>query len=170
MRRIAVLACAAIVCAGAYSRDANSDFKMFLMKLLPKAKRAFETKDVGFFDKMSTADFSESMGDKTSTKAQSMAEMKRWFGMSSNIKCSFKLLSAKADGSMGTATFADHMTFNMKPQKKGDKMHKVVMDMWEKQTWVRSGKGWKLKMIGQMKPMKMWMDGKPMDPSKMGGG
>ncbi len=170
MRRLAVLACAAMLSAGAFSRDANSDFKMFLKRLLPTVTRAFETKNAKFFESISTPDFSESMGGKTTTRAESMAQMKQWFGMASNIKCSFKLLSSKADATMGTATFSDHTSFNMRPMKKGDKMHRIVMDMTEKQTWVRSGKGWKIKMIEQAKPMKMWQDGKPVDPSKMMGG
>lgn len=137
--------------------------------MMPKLVRAFETKDVAFFDRISTADFTEKYMGRTMTKKEAMAQMKTEMASVKAIKCSFKILSAKVMGNTGIAMTAGHMTMTSKPMGK-EKSHKMVMDMWEKETWVRSGNGWKIKSLEEAKPMKMMVDGKPMDPSKMGGG
>ncbi len=159
----------AMLCATAFSYDANSDFKKFMTSMIPKVEKAFKTGDLKFFEDISTADFTEKEMGKTYTKAESMAQMKQGLAMGKPSEVKFKLMSSKVMGNTATAVTSGHMVMMMKAQKPKDKAHRMVMDMWEKQTWVKDGKAWKIKMIEEAKPSKMTMDGKPMDPSKMGG-
>ena len=62
MKRFTSLALAlAALTTIAMARDANSDFKKFLVQLMPRLEKAFATKDASFFDKISTSDFTERM-------------------------------------------------------------------------------------------------------------
>lgn len=165
---ITVLAATAAF-ASAFAGSADSDFKAFLQQELPKAEKAFNTKDIGYFERMSTSDFTEKEMGKTYNKAQSIAEMKSMASMTKTMKCKFKVLSAKTSGNTGIAMVSGHMECTTGPMSKGDKKnHSMVMDMWEKQTWVRDGKGWKMKGLEETKPMKLIMDGKSADPTKVG--
>jgi hypothetical protein len=170
MKRILGIVLGAAMCASAFAGDANADFAKFAKEMAPRAKRAFEAKNVKFFESTAAPDFVDKMMGQPMTRKQSMAEMKRMFDESKSIKADLKVLSTKASGNTGVAMTFGHMTIITKPTKQDPKSHKLVMDMWLKETWVRSGKTWKMKMIETAKPMKMMMDGKPMDPSQMGGG
>lgn len=136
---------------------------------MPKIVKALETGDMAFFDSISTADFTEKSMGRTMTKKQSMTRMKTEMAGIKTLKCSFKILSAKVMGNTGVAMTTGHMTMTTKPTAK-QKSNAIVVDVWEKETWVRSGTGWKIKMLEEAKPAKMTVDGKPVDPSKMGGG
>jgi hypothetical protein len=169
MKRLLLVLCCAVVSASAFCFDANSDFKKFMTRTLPKIERAFRNKDLSFFKTIAASDFSETMGGKTTTFEESMKEMKEGFAMSKSMMMKTKLISSKVNGNVGTAVTFGHMVMVTKPAK-GDKSHRIVMDMSGTETWVRSGKGWKIKSIVWKAPMKSTMDGKPFDPSKMGGG
>ena len=168
-RLVSVVFAAAVVVGSAFAHDANADFKKFLTGMLPKVVKAFETKNVKFFDSISTADFTETEMGKTMNKAESMAGMSQMFKSAKTIKCSFKLDSSSVKGDTGTAMTSGRMTAIMNPTKPKGKPSTMVADMWMKETWVKDGKGWKIKHIDEAKPSKMTMDGKPFDPSKMGG-
>jgi hypothetical protein len=169
MKRTLVLL-GAVALASFAVADANSDFAKFAKEMAPRAKRAFETRNAKFFETTSAPDFVDKMMGQPMTKKQSMAEMKRMFDECKSIKADLKVLSTKASGNTGVAMTFGHMTMITKPSKQDPKSHKIVMDMWLKETWIRSGKTWKMKMIESAKPMKMTMDGKPFDPSQGGGG
>lgn len=169
MKRLTLLILgSAMICSVAAARDADSEFKAFMKALLPRLEKAFETKNVKFFEDISTADFQDKMGPQKMTKAQSMAEMRRQFKTMKSMDCSFKLVSTKVTGN--TAVSLTHSKATMITLPEGnEKSHVMKAEMWEKETWVKVGKTWKIRILEQAKPMKMWMDGKPFDPAKMGG-
>src|SRR6188474_2373298 len=135
-RFLSILLATSALATLATARDANSDFRTFLNRLLPKLEKAFATRDAKFFDNISTSDFTETMMGQTFTKAQSMAQMKQQFKTVESCKAKFKILSAKVQGGNGLATAAGHFVMVMKPMAKGDKKHTMVMDMKTKETWV----------------------------------
>ena len=168
MKRFTSLALAlAALTTVAMARDANSDFKKFLVQLMPRLEKAFATKDASFFDKMTTPDFTEVMMGQTFTKAQSMANMKQQFQTVESCKAKFKVLSSKVVGNNGFSSARGRFVMIMKPMSKGDKKHTMEIDMKTKETWVRTPAGWKLKKLEELGKGKMLMDGKPFDPSKM---
>jgi hypothetical protein len=172
LKRILTVLMLGAVCASAFSFDETADFKKFLDSVIPKLVKAFKTADVKFFETISTADFTETEMGQTVNKKQAMDQMKAMNKMGKVTECSFKVLSAKAANGKGTATTEGHSTMVVKPTKKGDKSHTMKVDMWYVENWVKAGNGWKIKSLTMdpKHPMKMTMDGKPMDPSKMGGG
>jgi len=155
----------AMLSSFAAARDTDSEFKAFMKATIPKLEKAFDTMDLGFFDKISTADFTDKANGQQTKKAEMLAQMKQQFAMTKTLKSNFKLLSTKASGNTGVAMTWAKATMTTKPQGK-EKSHTMVVEMWEKQTWVRDGKSWKIKLLEATKPVKMTMDGKP---SKMGG-
>jgi hypothetical protein len=174
-RALVLIATSAIFTSLSLGFDATGDFKKFLMATKPKVEKAFANKDLSFFEKSSTDDFSESHGGQNMNKKDSMASLKQFFGMAKSISCKYDLVSASAKGNTGNAVMHSKMTAMIAPMamkgKAKAKAQKWVMESWESQVWVKSGKTWKLKTLGDAKPMKMSVDGKSMDPAKvMGGG
>lgn len=170
MKRAIIILCAASLAGNAFSADGNSDFKRFMLRTIPKLERAFDHKDLSFFEKISTADFTETEMGQTYTKAQSMSQMKAGNNQAKSIHAKFKLLTSSVSGNTAMAMTFGHITTVMKPHGPKDKAHRMSMDMWGKETWVRSGKSWMIQKLEEAKPSKMTMDGKAIDPSKMGGG
>ena len=144
MRRSILVICATALAANALSADANSDFKRFMLRTIPRLESAFDHKSVSFFDRISTADFTETEMGQTTTKAQSMNAMKMGNAQTKSMRAKFKLLSSSASGNTAHAMTYGH--FDMVTVARGpkDKPHHMTMDMWDKETWVRSGKAWKL--------------------------
>lgn len=171
MKRLFVgAAFAAFLCSQAMPADANSEFKAFMMKMQSRVERAFAQKDWRFFESISTPDFTYRERGRTTTRKQSMEQMKQGFAACESMSGKFKLLSSRVSGNTATAMLSGHFVMKLKPTKKGQKGSVMTSDMWTKETWVRSGNTWKIKKIEEVKPSKMTMDGKPVDPSKMGGG
>ena len=167
MKRFTSIAlAAAALTTAAFAKDANSDFKRFLVQLLPKLEKAFATKDASWFDKITTDDFTETMMGQTITKQQAMAGMKQQFQTVESCKAKFKILTAKVVNGKGIATAAGNFTMIMKPGA-DKKKHTMTMSMRTKETWVRSGNAWKLQKLEEHGQGQMKMDGKPFDPSKM---
>jgi hypothetical protein len=163
MNRITFVLAGAMIAASALSSDQTAEFKKFMMSMKPKVEMAFDHKDMKMFDQMSTKDFTETAMGHTMTKSQAMAEMKKEFATVKSVDCHLSLTSAKADKGTGTAFTTGHVVMMTMPDPKG-KSHKVSVDMWEKQTWVKQGSTWKIKHLEQVKPPVTMMDGKPMQP------
>lgn len=168
-RLLALIPIFALATTAVLAKDPNADFKKFVTSTIPKIARALETSDVKFFDAISTPDFTEIEGGKSYSKADALNEMKTMKATVQSTKCTMTLLSAKVvDGKGISETHGSFHTI-MKPDKSG-KSHTMDIEFWSKQTWVKSGNGWKMQKLEDTKPSKMKMDGKPMDMSKMGGG
>lgn len=168
-RTIALSLYLSIAVAPAFARDANADFKKFVAGTIPKIAHALETSDVKFFDSISTPDFTEVEAGKTYNKADALSEMKAMSATVKSTKCKMTLTSAKLVGDKGISETHGTIHTVMKPDKSGNS-HTMDIEFWSKQTWVKSGNGWKMQKLEDTKPSKMKMDGKPMDMSKMGGG
>ncbi len=159
-----MLAC----CAVAASSD--GDFKKFITAEIPKMNMAFNKKDVSYFEKVGTDNFTETQGGKTAKKAEAMASLKQLFSMASSIDCKYSILSCASKGNTGTVLMHGILKTTMPAATAKGKSQSMVMDMTEKQTWVKVGKNWKISSLSEAKPLKMTVNGKPMDPSKMHGG
>lgn len=168
-RLLALISIFAIAATSAMAKDANADFKKYVAGMIPRIARALETTDIKFFDSISTPDFTEVEGGKTYNKADALNEMKTMKATVKSTKCSMTLTSAKVVGDKGISETYGSFHTVMKPDKTG-KSHTMDVEFWSKQTWVKSGSGWKMQKLEDTKPSKMKMDGKPMDMSKMGGG
>jgi hypothetical protein len=149
--------------------QAADDLKTFLNKESGNLERALLKGDMSYFDRMSTPDFTMTEMGRTSDKKTSLKEMEQMNKMFKMTKVKVRLLSLTTKGDTGIAKTSMHAEMDMMPAKKGDKVHKLVSDAIYDETWVRVGNTWKLKKIVAPTPAKMTMDGKPFDPSKLGG-
>jgi hypothetical protein len=154
------------VLAATSSAAAQSDFKAAMQAMIPKVEKAFETKNMAYFEAIAAPDFVDKSMGQTLNRKQAMAEMKMQVNMTQSMKMHMKLVSAQASGSTGHAVLTGSASFTMKPGKDG-KAHTMTTQFTEHQTWVRSGSGWKLKVLDEaMSNTKM--DGKAM-PKGAGG-
>ena len=137
----------------------------------PKAERAFAKKDAawligGLDDKFMW----KHVGRPDENKKQTETGLKMWFKSAGKITCKMSVKDFKVSGDTVTMVSATTMSSKMKPGKdKKSHMMKYTMSM--KETWVKTKAGWRATMFEDMPGVKMWMDGKPVDPAKaMGGG
>jgi len=165
-RTLTLLAGALAACS--FAKDANSDFRDFYRHMLPKIEHAFVARDADFFKSIATPDFTEKEMGRTMTGKEAIAEMKGMFAMCKSVKCKLNVVSTKAKGDSATAVSHGVMHSVLKPNGPKDKEHHMNAEMWMKETWVRSGNTWKIKMIEDAKPTKITMDGKPFNPNQMG--
>ncbi len=147
--------------------DALSDFKAYMKAMTPKVIKAFESEDIGFFEKISTSDFKTKEGKVVMDKAASMAQLKQMFGMSSNMKCQFRMVSAKIEKGNGVVVTDGSYKFDMATPD--GKSHKATMSQRMTERYRKTPQGWKIYLIENHPGGKMTMDGKPFDPSQLGG-
>jgi len=144
------------------SRSSSDSFQKFLTGYLPRASVAIERMDPSFFDKMFAADFTEKEGGKDFTRAESLAKVHHAFTGVKALKCQYELLSATSNASGGVAL--THMTTEatLRPDASG-LMHRVKAQNWQRETFVHYGTTWKVRSMVEVKPIKVWVDGKRVD-------
>jgi len=152
----------------ALSFDALSDFKAALKQFEAGVVKAFATKNHKFFEQISTPDFTytDFKGTKMKKK-ESIAQMKAMFDSMGPSKASFRSSGHAVRGNMGSANYVG--TFVMNQKGPDGKNHVIVMTSFTKETYKKVGAKWLVSSIVETKEGKMTMDGKPFDPSMMGG-
>lgn len=173
MSRIRAAVAIVVVAVGALALarpNATAEFKKFLDKEGPNVMKAFKNKDIKYFERMSTSDFTyKEFGKPATNKKDSLAGMQMMFGMMKTIDASYTLQSVKVNGNSATVLLTSRIKGVTKADPRTKKEHKMDATTYEKETWVRNGKSWKLKSIVETKQSKMLMDGKPFHPAMAGG-
>lgn len=146
--------------------DETADFKKWYAAQMPNAVKAFKTKNLKYFEACSTADFVYMMGGQKQNKKQAMAGMQQMFSMAETIDAKFAVKTLKANGGKAVVEMTSTYKLNMKP---GPDKKKHVLDVTshERETWVKKGNTWMLKMMEEVKPSTYKMDGKPFNPAQM---
>jgi len=161
-----ILLCGVFLSAIAVAGDVNADFKKFIKSEIENVARAYGKRDISYFKSMSTTDFTETMRGQTYAKDEAMHRLSNWFGMIKSASAKLDLISSKASGNTGIVAIHTHMIVIAQMDLKVKRSDTITVDMWETETWVRSGKGWKIKKLVEAKPTKMLKNGKPLDPLK----
>jgi hypothetical protein len=152
------------------SADTQTDFKKFINGIKPKVVSAMKNKNLKFFDSISTDDFTFTDSDgKTTDRKTSMDQMKQQFGMTKSMSVTLKLANIKATDDTGVIDSINNYKITTKPGQ-DKKTHHMTMVTYERITWKKMGKTWKVSNITLYKKGKATMDGKPYDPSKAGNG
>jgi len=160
MKISAVLAVCAVAAASALAFA--GELKAFLKAEIPKSAKAFENKNIAYFEACSTADFTYTdIKGKTQPKKEAMAGLKSMFDQSKSIKCTMRLVSVKETDKGGTIVVDNKYDTETMPGP-DKKTHHMVMGMTTQEVWVKQGKAYKLKSIKEVKMGQMLMDGKPM--------
>jgi hypothetical protein len=146
----------------------TTSFERWYRAQIPVMVRAMEKKNLAFFEKTATDDFTYTMGGQTSNKQDSIAQLKQMFDGAQRIKYHYKAVTFKVGGDTATVGGTQSMTAWMKP---GTDKKKHVMKGSGKttETWKKVDGKWMISSITET-DSKMTMDGKPMDMGKAGGG
>ena len=136
-----------------------------------KIGNAMKKKDMKAFEKIVkagiTSDFKYIENGQTMTFDQMFQMMKASFTTMDKVTMAeTKILSVKESGKTATAKVRHTMVGTMKLQD--NKTHKFTMTGVSVDSYKKIGKEWKMSVM-DWKESKMTMDGKPFDPSKMGG-
>ena len=158
LKPIIAFALAASITAIAAADDV-ADFKKWYMAGGPEVIKAMETKNMAFFNKMTTPDFTYTEHGKTNKKKEALDGLKQMMDMAEKIKYRFKVESVKkAKGAM-IVNLLNEYTMTMKPGT-DKKKHVMWMEARSRETWVKSGGKWMLKNITDVGEPKTKMDGK----------
>jgi Tfp pilus assembly protein PilE len=145
-----------------YIRTAHDQFAKAALS------NSYKTMEKSIMQNM-TADFKyKSPNGRSETRTQWLQMMKQEFQRGMKFSA-FKFTVGKITVNGKTASVQSSLTAKgsgMGPDKKN---HVFGSTSKAVETWVKEGSKWKIKMI-DTKSEKMTMDGKPFDPSKMGGG
>lgn len=164
--RFAGIALAAFALSTVAFADDTDAFKKEYMASIPKTVAAFKNKDLSYFEKMSTKDFTYvAKVEGAQDKKTAMAGLKQMFGMAKSIEYKPKVLKVSAKG--GAAVVSLEETFNSVVDMGDGKAHKMVTVGWADEHFRKENGKWMLAKIVEPKPGKMTLDGKPFDPSKM---
>ena len=167
MKRIALL-CVVLAASGA----AMADLKSEINAMNAKVAKLFMKKDIDGFVKyvkpMVTSDFKHVEYGKSQTFDEMVATMRQGMAMLTKMtEVSAKVSTLKITGntavSTGTHTMAGYMIGEDK------KKHTLKFSGVSTDNYRKEGGKWKLAKMSWSN-QKMWMDGKLMDPSQMGGG
>lgn len=151
-----------------FAFDALSDFKAFLKKSEASTAKAFANKDASYFEKVTTPDFTyTSFNGPKMNKKQAIAQMKAQLSTAQSIKARFKSSNVALRGNTATVDTINY--FDMKISGPDGKPHAMKLTSYSKETYRKVGAKWLLALIVETKAGKMTMDGKPFDPSAMGG-
>jgi hypothetical protein len=153
---LAVVFAAAVAIA-----DNLADFKKWYKGELPSMVKAMEGKNIGFFEKCSTKDFTYTeFGGKSSDKKVALAGLKQMMDSAQKIKFKPTVGAIKSAKGAMTVEVAEFYEMTMKPGP-DKKTHKMTVSSKVRETWVKSGGKWLLKNITDLTQGKMTMDGKP---------
>lgn len=159
MAGLATISVAAFAFAG--------EFKKFIMAETPKGFRAFQMKNLAYFQNVSTDDFVYvGMGGQKQGKKESMASLKQMFDQAKTIVAGGRVKSTTENAKGGAVEMESSYDILLKPGKDG-KTHRMQVQSWTRETWVQVGNAYKVQKIEDLKPSKMMMDGKPMAMPKM---
>ncbi len=105
---------------------------------------------------------------RTQTRQEMVTDIKMSFTQIKNVLVSeSKIKKITQKGNSGTTTGTHHMVCDiLMPDKK---THKLDYFGISTDVWAKNGKKWQVVSMSMMN-LKMTLDGKPFDPSKMGGG
>lgn len=158
LRSIVTLLAATATCAIAFADDLT-DFKKWYAKDLPIMIKAMESKNLAYFNKCSTADFTytEASG-KTAKKKESMAGLKQMMDGTESIKYKTKVASTKAVKGTMVVDLLNEYTMVLKAPP-GGKKSTMWMKSKSRETWVKSGGKWLLKNITDIGTPEVKMDG-----------
>lgn len=149
----------------------SADLKSELKEMNARTGNAMVKGDMKSLEAMMkagvTKDFTYTEAGKTMNFSQMMEMMKQSMGAMKVTSAHTDIVTVKEKGNMGVATQKRTLTGIMTTPDK--KTHKMSFGGMTTDTFVKVGKEWKMQKMVWGKNT-MMMDGKPMDPAKMGGG
>ncbi len=137
----------------------TSDARKAMDQMEKQFVKAFMAKDAGWFEKVSTPDFvAIDQHGKKFDKKQAMTQMKELFQALKIEKVTSNIKSLKTSGK-SLLVVTETILKGTIPGKDG-KPSKLVDTSTDEETWVKSGKDWKIK-LDKTTSDKATLDGKP---------
>ena len=151
--------------AGSISAQVWADARSELQVIYNKGLQAYKQRNLAYFMNLESPDFTVKLpSGQVIKKAQWDAQMKRSMAMAKqqNITAiNLKLTGVTTKGNQAVATVNTLVSGNIKDPQ--GKPHKMTSNNVERHTWIKTPKGWRLRMIQPVKAS-MTMDGKPFNP------
>ena len=163
--RLFAVTLAAVGFAAISSSDLRSEIKDMNAQMGNAMRRGDMKAITAIIKAGCTKDFSYVEAGKSSNMDQMLTNMKAGLSAMKTTSAKASLLTLKEKGSNAVATEKHEVAGIMTDKNK--KTHRIVFIGTSTDTYVKVGKEWKMSKM-EWTANKMTMDGKPMDPSKMG--
>lgn len=140
----------------------GGDARKVCHKMCEAARAAFERKDIAWFEKNSTKDFTYT--DATGTrqnKKQAIEGIQQMFAMSQNLKVKIKC-GDRVTTSNGVIKHPNVMISTSTMMGEDKKMHTMQATVYTEDYLKKENGVWKFYKVVEVKPMTLLMDGKPM--------
>jgi hypothetical protein len=167
LRLLSLVAGLALLIPAAWPSDATAEFKKWYSGQLSKVKTAFAKKDIGFFQRSTSATFTyvDANGRKKN-RGQAIQELKRMMDSCASIEYSGKVVSAKVSGNAARVEVSETYRNVLAPTP-DRKKHVMVSVGKVRESWTKSGGRWLLAKIEELGPSKVTLDGKPFHPREL---
>lgn len=128
-----------------------------------KCIAGMKKKDIKPFLNLATSDFTMTQNGQTMNRQNAEAALQKQFAMTTSVdKMTIKIQSLKVSGNTAVVNTQSDVAFTMNGQDK--KPHKFTDSEADKDTWVKTPKGWRLKSEETLNA-KITLDGKPFNPA-----
>ncbi len=152
------LTIAALAVAGVASVQTN--VKKVMNEKVTEALAAFKSRNLAWFEKNSTDDYTETEKGKTFKKAEAMAQLKQVFAMSKSVQVSEEILSITMQGKNALVKEKTHFVGTLASPQGSGKTMKMEDTSISSELWVPVGSDYKLKYSKSISD-NMLLDGKP---------
>lgn len=158
MKRASLIFLLATSCFAAAQTEA--EFKAASIKMCAGYKKAFEARDIKFFENTSTSDFVYIDFEKNKqTKSQSMASMKSLFSSAKTL--TVQITCGKYSFAKGVGKHVTTSKATVTLLDKDKRSHTLVVTTTTEETLKRVGGVWKVSMVRELSKPIATMDGKP---------
>lgn len=160
MKRITLIASfiALVSCLG--SAQTEAEFKAAAVKMCTDYKKAFESRNIKFFESTSTSDFVYiDFEKKKQTKAQSMESLKGLFATAKTL--AVQVTCGKYSFAKGVGKHVNTMKATVTMLDKESKSHTIVITTTTEDTLKKVGGTWKVAVVREISKPTMTIDGKP---------
>ncbi|MEA2205925.1 MAG: hypothetical protein QOE77_2701 [Blastocatellia bacterium] len=146
-------------------RDKSKPVRRALEEQYAKLAEANKNKDLQALLALRTPGFSAKFPNGEIKDSAYMAGYSRilFHQMQAPISLSNTIETLEVNGNEAIAVV--HQRF-ARMQVKGGQLHRVETEARQRETWVLTGDGWKLKFVDDVHPGAWYVDGRPVDPSK----
>lgn len=159
MKRITLICLLAAVSSLAPAQT-EIEFKAAAIKMCTEYKKAFESRNIKFFEATSTSDFTYiDFEKKKQNRAQTMESLKGLFATAKTL--AVQVTCGKYSFSKGVGKHVNTMKATVTMLDKDNKSHTIVITSTTEDTLKKVGGTWKVAMVREISKPTMTVDGKP---------
>ena len=162
---IALIVAFMAISIGAY---AQRSAKQELASAYAQISKGVQKKDISVLSRLSAPDYKQrDLSGKEIGREEALGAIQQTFAVAKSVTMNVSIAKVESKPNQAIATVRWVMTMVTMPELDPKrKTHKVIASVPLKHTWVKSDKGWLLKLSEELAGAKVTLDGKPQKPDR----